>query len=36
MAHKDALYLIGHFRSRESLEPTLNQAFFQKYYNDGL
>ena len=26
MAHEDALYLIGHLRSRATLEPTLHQA----------
>ena len=26
MAHEDALYLIGHFRSRATLEQTLHQA----------
>ena len=26
MAHKDALYLIGHFRSRATPELTLHQA----------
>ena len=26
MAHESALYLVGHFRSRATLEPTFHQA----------